>query len=106
MNDGGAAPRAKPNRRKHLEKSGPARTALGERPGSVEFSATFWVDDARPWPGRHRFDFLVRTRPATEAEIALAKQEEDADYPQRAAVRFALQELAAVRTEETAKTPE
>jgi len=52
MNDGGAAPRAKPNRRKHLEKSGPARTALGERPGSVEFSATFWgVRGSIPVPG-------------------------------------------------------
>jgi len=46
------------------------------------------------WPANQRNDYLVRTRPATDAEIAAAKQKKaGATYPQREAALFALREL-------------
>ena len=56
-----------------------------------DFSLMQPVEVAHPWPAQQRFDFVVRTRPATEKERT-ARQ--PADYPQRQAVRYALQELA------------
>jgi hypothetical protein len=69
-----------------------------------DFSLTLPVRDAKPWPDRQRFDFVVRTRPATEAEIAAANKPDDAD-PHRQAIRFALKQLEALGVEEAAKAP-
>lgn len=55
-----------------------------------DFSLTQPVANADPWPAQQRFDFLVRTRPATKEEIAAAKPD---SYPQREAARFAIREL-------------
>jgi hypothetical protein len=46
------------------------------------------------WPTNQRFDYLVRTRPATTREIEIAsKKEPGTNYPQRESVLFALREL-------------
>jgi hypothetical protein len=63
-----------------------------------DFSVTQEMANADPWPKLQRFDYLVRTRDATLAEIALANapeaiEEQKQDYPQRAAVMYALQGL-------------
>jgi hypothetical protein len=72
-----------------------------------DFSVTLPVADAKPWPERQRFDFVVRTRPATEEEIAAAaKMEGAAEDPQHQAIRFALKELDALgAAEAAAKAP-
>jgi hypothetical protein len=57
-----------------------------------DFSLVQPTPDAGPSLTRQRFDFLVRTRPATPAEVARLKQP-PASYPQREAVLFALREL-------------
>jgi hypothetical protein len=44
------------------------------------------------WPANQRFDYMVRTRPATLDEVLDAVKKAD-DYPQREAVLFALREL-------------
>jgi hypothetical protein len=44
------------------------------------------------WPAHQRYDYLVRTRYATAAEQAAAK-DEPATFPQRDAARWALREL-------------
>jgi hypothetical protein len=67
-----------------------------------EFSVTLPVADAKPWPERQRFDFVVRTRPATEEEIAAAAKREAAEDPQHQAIRFALKELEALDAKEAA----
>jgi hypothetical protein len=43
------------------------------------------------WPANQRYDYLVRTRPATPQEIKAAKS--SGSYPQRESVLFALREL-------------
>jgi hypothetical protein len=43
--------------------------------------------------GQVRFDYLVRTRPATPAEVQTWRTKQADDYPQRQAVLFALREL-------------
>jgi hypothetical protein len=51
---------------------------------------------ARPdvWPTNQRFDYLVRTRPATMRDIEIASRKAPmASYPQRESVLFALREL-------------
>jgi hypothetical protein len=51
---------------------------------------------ARPdvWPTNQRFDYLIRTRPATMRDIEIASRKEpNASYPQRESVLFALREL-------------
>jgi hypothetical protein len=59
-----------------------------------DFAVMQPVGAAAPWPEMQRFDFLVRTRPATEEELAVAQQKgPDASYPQREAVLWALKEL-------------
>jgi hypothetical protein len=56
-----------------------------------DFSAMMPVENHGPWPQDQRFDFLVRQRPATAEEIANYRPA--ATYPQREAVRFALDRL-------------
>ncbi len=63
-----------------------------------DFSVVQEMPEADPWPRFQRFDYLVRTREATLAEIALANSPEaldqrNQDYPQRVAVRHALDGL-------------
>jgi hypothetical protein len=59
-----------------------------------DFAVMQPVGAAAPWPEMQRFDFVVRTRPATEGELAIAQQKgPEASYPQREAVRWALKEL-------------
>jgi hypothetical protein len=57
-----------------------------------DFSLSQPVKDAAPWPDRQRFDFLVRQRAATKAEIARLQQP-PASYPQREALISALRKL-------------
>ena len=57
-----------------------------------DFSVLQATPDAGPGLTRQRFDFLVRTRPATPLEIARLK-EPPTSYPQREAVLFAPCEL-------------
>jgi hypothetical protein len=64
-----------------------------------DFSVTLPVAKAAPWPDTQRYDFLVRTREATADEAAAAKTKQPS-YPQREAVRFAIEHL-----EKTAATP-
>lgn len=66
-----------------------------------DFSLTEQVKKADKndrWPESQRFDYLVRTRPATPEEIAsvtdpAASAEQSVDYPQRLAVMFAIEGL-------------
>jgi hypothetical protein len=63
-----------------------------------DFSVVQEVAKADPWPKLQRFDYVVRTREATLAEIALANapeavEERNQNYPQREAVLNALQGL-------------
>jgi len=59
-----------------------------------DFSVPMSVKDANPWPDVQRYDYLVRTRKATDEEAAaLAKQSAMSSYPQREAVLYALREL-------------
>jgi hypothetical protein len=59
-----------------------------------DFAVMQPVGAAAPWPEMQRFDFVVRTRPATEEELAIAQQKgPEASYPQRDAVLWALKEL-------------
>src|SRR5262249_3386870 len=60
-----------------------------------DFSLMQEMAEPKRWPKEQRFDFLVRNRDATAEELAeLQKNGGKSDYPQRAAVRFALRELA------------
>jgi hypothetical protein len=59
-----------------------------------DFAVMQPVGAAAPWPEMQRFDFVVRTRPATDEELAAAQQKgPEASYPQREAVLWALKEL-------------
>jgi hypothetical protein len=58
-----------------------------------DFSVAQHVDDAGPWPEMQRFDYLVRTRLATKAEMADLKNASTEDYPQRRAVLTTLRSL-------------
>jgi len=55
-----------------------------------DFSRMLPVAKAHPWPDRQRFDFLVRTRPATPAELAAPRPTKS---PQREAIVRALERL-------------
>jgi hypothetical protein len=58
------------------------------------FSAMQPVEDAAPWPTIQRFDYLVRTRPATAVEVAQDQLlPARASYPHREAVLMALRGL-------------
>jgi hypothetical protein len=75
-----------------------------------DFSAKHEVANHSPWPKEQRFDYFVRTRPATEKELATAigkaydpareayrpivLSEVPPNYPQREAVLYALRRLA------------
>ncbi len=59
-----------------------------------DFSTMMTVEKAKPWPEQQRYDFLVRIRLATEAEIARGqKAPSTASYPQREAILRVLREL-------------
>jgi hypothetical protein len=55
-----------------------------------DFSLMLPVENPGPWPKLQRFDFLVRTRPATDGERT---SQQPADYPQRAAIMWVLREF-------------
>lgn len=55
-----------------------------------DFSVTLPVENADKWPKEQRYDFLVRTRPATWWERVVPPSR---DYPQRAAVLATLRAL-------------
>jgi hypothetical protein len=61
-----------------------------------DFSVPQYVPAEKPsqWPATQRYDYFVRTRPATDREIEAAKgKKATAGYPQRDSVLFALREL-------------
>jgi hypothetical protein len=59
-----------------------------------EFSVALPVANPGLWPKEQRYDFLIRTRPATDAEIKLAqKNHKSLDYPHREAVLRVLRGL-------------
>jgi len=62
-----------------------------------DFSVAQPVLNAGKWPGNQRFDYLVRTRPATRNERSHYEKEKDLAFarqsPQRDAVLYALREL-------------
>lgn len=62
-----------------------------------DFSVSQPVVNPGAWPSHQRFDYLVRTRPATAAELdeSQANNEAGRANPYRAAIHFALSELAA-----------
>jgi hypothetical protein len=61
-----------------------------------DFSACQKVENPGAWPEVQRFDYLVRTREATAEEIAAQqKKPANASYPQRDAVLWAIEGLAA-----------
>jgi hypothetical protein len=55
-----------------------------------DFSVPQPVAQAGAWPAHQRYDYVVRTRYPTEAEL---RRTEPPTYPQREAVRWALREL-------------
>jgi hypothetical protein len=60
-----------------------------------DFSTMQPVKNARPWPTMQRYDFVVRTRPATAKEVAHGeKRLAGASYPQREAILTALRRLS------------
>jgi hypothetical protein len=64
------------------------------------------VDDHAPWPAEQRFDYVVRTRAATDEEIARAQaagarptgKPEQASYRHGESVLFALTQLRSAAT--------
>jgi hypothetical protein len=59
-----------------------------------DFSVYQPVENPGQWPLMQRYDYLVRTRKVeTAAELAGRQKKPDANYPQREAVLFALNEL-------------
>jgi hypothetical protein len=58
-----------------------------------DFSVAQPVDNAAPWPTMQRFDYLVRARKATDAEMAELQNSPAVNYPQRKAVLAALRQL-------------
>ncbi|HZV06462.1 MAG TPA: HEAT repeat domain-containing protein [Gemmataceae bacterium] len=57
-----------------------------------DFSVNLTGLDTAPWPDNQRYDFVVRTRPATPAELANTTTQRG-NYPQRDAVLYALRGL-------------
>ncbi len=73
-----------------------------------DFSLMLPVPDAHPWPEMQRFDFLVRTRELTSAEVdeyrkALDKREPGVLPPNHRAALLALRELTGKDAAPTAK---
>jgi hypothetical protein len=60
-----------------------------------DFAVRRNVANAAPWPASQRFDFLVRKRPATAAELETLDEKARTDYPQRQAALYALAALTA-----------
>jgi hypothetical protein len=63
-----------------------------------DFSVVQPVTAAGKWPGNQRYDYVLRTRPATRQELRTWQQESRAGaaakpYPQREAMLFALREI-------------
>jgi hypothetical protein len=61
-----------------------------------DFSAMHYVEYSKEWPELQRFDYFVRTREATDDEIAAVEDvpaEKPHQYPQRDAVLYALRKL-------------
>jgi hypothetical protein len=61
-----------------------------------DFSVMQPVRNSGKWPSNQRFDYILRTRKATAAEVEAAKPAKDGkrvDFPQREAVLFALREI-------------
>jgi hypothetical protein len=52
------------------------------------------VDNASPWPTMQRYDYMVRLRKATDAELAQLQDSPAPTYPQRNAVLAALRQLS------------
>ena len=59
-----------------------------------DFSVKQPVADAAPWPEEQRYDYVVRSRPATRDEIDSST--EAGTSPQREAVQYALRELGEI----------
>ena len=68
-----------------------------------DFSVMHTVEDVKFWPERQRFDYLVRTREATDEEISAGLSGSRFDYPQRDAVLYALQKLTGRNEGKTAE---
>ena len=71
-----------------------------------DFSVMQPVADAHPWPEMQRFDFLVRTRPLTEAEARAYREKLDHPRqlsPYQRATLTALRELTGKDAEPTAE---
>jgi len=58
-----------------------------------DFSVVQPVERPGPWPKQQRFDYLVRTRPISEAEYRMLSKTDERTYPQRDALLYALKEL-------------
>jgi hypothetical protein len=59
-----------------------------------DFSVAQPVKNAAPWPSMQRYDYMVRTRKATDAEMAKLRDTPSGSYPQRNAVLSALRKLS------------
>jgi hypothetical protein len=59
-----------------------------------DFSVSQPVDNPSPWPTMQRYDYMVRLREATDAEMAQLQDTPAATYPQRNAVLAALRQLS------------
>jgi hypothetical protein len=59
-----------------------------------DFSVSQPVENASPWPTMQRYDYMVRLRKATDAEMAQLQDSPAASYPQRNAVLAALRQLS------------
>jgi hypothetical protein len=59
-----------------------------------DFSVAQPVENATPWPRMQRYDYMVRTRKATDAEMAELRDSPSASYPQKNAVLTALRGLS------------
>jgi hypothetical protein len=55
-----------------------------------DFSVAQPVENASPWPTLQRYDYVVRRRKATDAEMAQLRDSPSGSYPQRDAVLTAL----------------
>jgi len=51
------------------------------------------VSNPGPWPAFQRFDYVIRTRPATRDEKIFVRPDDPAANRQRQAILFALREL-------------
>lgn len=59
-----------------------------------DFSVAQPVENASPWPEMQRYDYLVRTRKATEDELTALREDPKRDYAQRNSALAALVQLS------------